>query len=337
MHRCEAHLSCLPVAALQQQGLSLGMLWLACDLQITACAPSVVLRPAAQRARSTGPVSWPGCFEDALGCRACMIKFRVTASWQGTFAWTALYAACLQVNMVPVTPPLSAARAQQPAAGAMTAPAMQQTGHAPQATPAAVTAVGSTTQPVSLSDSSSGARPKAAAPAEPTAAGVGATSAAPAERTAAVVGTTSAVPAEPTAAGVGTTSAAPAEPTAAGIGATTAAPAEPTAAGEGATTAAPAKPTAAGEGATSAAPAPASAATGTDIAAGAGGLSWADRAKRAPADTPQSQAPLRSAGFAGSQATGQVGGSWLQHCMLETACAQAASSRCEARKPSAPG
>ena len=224
--------------------------------------------------------------------------------------------------MVPVTQSLSAAHAQQPAAGPTTAPAMQQTGHAPQATPAAVPAVRSTTQPVSSRGSSSGAGPRAAAPAEPITADVGATLAAPAERTAAVVGATSAGPAEPTAAGVGATSAAPAEPTAAGVGATSAAPAEPTAAGEGAT---------------SAAPAPASAATRTDIAAGAGGLSWADRAKRAPADPPQSQALLRLTGSSGSQAMRQVGGHWFMHCLLETACAQAASSRCAAWKPSVHG
>ena len=309
MHRCVAHISCLPIAPCSNRV----RLWACFGLPVICLCP-ICCAEACCTASTHHMLchGLGGVFEEALGCRACIVKFCVTASWQGTLAWTALYAACLQVNMVPVTPPLSAARAQQPAAGATTAPAMQQTGHAPQATPAAVPAVGGTTQPVSSSGSSSGARPKAAAPAEPTAAGIGATSAAPAERTAAVVGAASAVPAEPTAAGVGATSAAPAEPTAAG------------------------------EGATSAAPAPASAATRTDIAAGAGGLSWADRAKRAPADPPQSQAPLRSAGSAGSQAMRQVhphqvGGSWLQHCMLETACAQAASSRCEARKPSAHG
>ena len=210
------------------------------------------------------------------------MKALVTACWQETLAWTALSAACLQVITVPVTPPLSAARAQQAPAGATSAPAMQQTGHAPRAVPVAAPAARHTTQPVSFSGSSSGTGPKAAAPAEPTAAGGG---------------TTSAAPTEPTAAGVGATSAAPAEPVAAGVSASSAAPA-PVSAAAGANTAG-------GAGATMVAPAPVSGATGGNTA---GALSWADRARQAAAHPSQPQSPRRSAGSAGSRPARQVGG-----------------------------
>ena len=114
---------------------------------------------------------------------ACIVKALVTACWQGALAWTALSAACLLATQVPVTPPLSAVRAQQPSAGALFAPATQQTGDTPQAAPAASPAAApagsNMTQLGSSSGSSSSTGSRGAAPTEPTAGGASATTAAP--------------------------------------------------------------------------------------------------------------------------------------------------------------